>query len=295
MEIRNLESFIQVAELGSFTKAAENLGYTQSSVSTQIRQLENELGIPLFERINHSIKLTEKGKEILGLTHQLFRTADAIKKAADNPLGLSGHIRIAAAPSLCHWLFQNNFEKFHQLFPGISLEVISTSTEDMFGLLNRNEVDLVYTLDRHIYDRNYVIAYEAPVLCHFFCSADNPLARKDFVSLEELVSQSFILTERNMSYQKLLDEFLTSRSLEITPFLEMGDTSLIAQMLQRGPELSFLPDYVCQAKVRDGRLARLSVPGLKIEIWKQVLYHKNKWISPEIQSVINYLGSESFR
>ena len=63
MEIRNLESFIQVAELGSFTKAAESLGYTQSSVSTQIRQLEKELGIPLFERINHRVRLTEKGKE----------------------------------------------------------------------------------------------------------------------------------------------------------------------------------------------------------------------------------------
>lgn len=80
MEIRNLESFIQVAELGSFTKAAESLGYTQSSVSTQIRQLEKELGIPLFERINHRVRLTEKGKEILNLTHELFRTAEAIKK-----------------------------------------------------------------------------------------------------------------------------------------------------------------------------------------------------------------------
>ena len=129
MEIRNLESFIQVAELGSFTKAAESLGYTQSSVSTQIRQLETELGVPLFERINHSVKLTEKGKEILSLAHQLFRTADDIKKTADNPLTLSGHIRIAIAPSLCHWLFQHNFEQFHQLFPEISLELISTSTE----------------------------------------------------------------------------------------------------------------------------------------------------------------------
>ena len=80
MEIRNLESFIQVAALGSFTRAAESMGYTQSSVSTQIQNLESELGIPLFERINHSVKLTEKGKEILSLAHQLFRTVDAIKK-----------------------------------------------------------------------------------------------------------------------------------------------------------------------------------------------------------------------
>lgn len=295
MEIRNLESFIQVAELGSFTKAAESLGYTQSSVSTQIRQLENELGIPLFERINHSIKLTEKGKEILALAHQLFRTADAIKKTADNPLSLSGHIRIAAAPSLCHWLFQNDFEQFHRLFPGISMEIISTSTEDMFGLLNRNEVDLVYTLDHHIYDRNYVIAYEAPVTCHFFCSTEHPLAKEASVSLERLLKESFVLTERSMSYQKLLDEFLTSRSLEITPFLEMGDTSLITRILQKGQVLSFLPDYVCQADVREHRLACLQVPELSIEIWKQLLYHKNKWISPEIRSVMEYLESEAFR
>lgn len=295
MEIRNLESFIQVAALGSFTRAAESMGYTQSSVSTQIQNLESELGIPLFERINHSVKLTEKGKEILSLAHQLFRTVDAIKKTADNPLSLSGHIRIAAAPSLCHWLFQHDFEQFHQLFPGISLEIVSTSTEDMFGLLNRNEVDLVYTLDHHLYDRNYVIAYEAPVTCHFFCSKNHPLAKKSSVPLEDLVQEIFVLTERNMSYQKLLDEFLTSRSLDINPFLELGDTSLIAQMLGRGNLLSFLPDYVCESGVQDKSLARIHVPDLHIEIWKQLLYHKNKWISPEIQCMIDYLGQEAFQ
>ena len=218
MEIRNLESFIQVAELGSFTKAAESLGYTQSSVSTQIRQLEKELGIPLFERINHRVRLTEKGKEILNLTHELFRTAEAIKKTADNPLTLSGHIRIATAPSLCHWLFQNNFEQFHRHFPDISLEVISTSTEEMFRLLSQNEIDLVYTLDHHIYDRNYVIAYEAPVSCHFFCSSAHPLASRESVPVKQLIHESFILTERNTSYQKLLDQHLTSLSLEIDSF-----------------------------------------------------------------------------
>ena len=294
MEIRNLESFIQVAELGSFTKAAESLGYTQSSVSTQIRQLEKELGIPLFERINHRVRLTEKGKEILNLTHELFRTAEAIKKTADNPLTLSGHIRIATAPSLCHWLFQNNFEQFHRHFPDISLEVI-TSTEEMFRLLSQNEIDLVYTLDHHIYDRNYVIAYEAPVSCHFFCSSAHPLASRESVPVKQLIHESFILTERNTSYQKLLDQHLTSLSLEITPFLELSDTSLITQMLQKGLEVSFLPDYVAETAVQEKKLARIPVPDLNIEIWKQILYHKNKWISPEIQAVIDYMGREVFQ
>ena len=244
---------------------------------------------------NHRVRLTEKGKEILNLTHELFRTAEAIKKTADNPLTLSGHIRIATAPSLCHWLFQNNFEQFHRHFPDISLEVISTSTEEMFRLLSQNEIDLVYTLDHHIYDRNYVIAYEAPVSCHFFCSSAHPLASRESVPVKQLIHESFILTERNTSYQKLLDQHLTSLSLEITPFLELSDTSLITQMLQKGLEVSFLPDYVAETAVQEKKLARIPVPDLNIEIWKQILYHKNKWISPEIQAVIDYMGREVFQ
>ncbi|MBQ5676877.1 MAG: LysR family transcriptional regulator, partial [Lachnospiraceae bacterium] len=65
MEIKNLDTFIQVAELSSFTKAADKLGYSQSTVSFQIKQLETELGAQLFERINHTVSLTERGKEIL--------------------------------------------------------------------------------------------------------------------------------------------------------------------------------------------------------------------------------------
>ena len=75
----------------------------------------------------------------------------------------------------------------------------------MFRLLSQNEIDLVYTLDHHIYDRNYVIAYEAPVSCHFFCSSAHPLASRESVPVKQLIHESFILTERNTSYQKLLD------------------------------------------------------------------------------------------
>lgn len=165
----------------------------------------------------------------------------------------------------------------------------------MFRLLSQNEIDLVYTLDHHIYDRNYVIAYEAPVSCHFFCSSAHPLASRESVPVKQLIHESFILTERNTSYQKLLDQHLTSLSLEITPFLELSDTSLITQMLQKGLEVSFLPDYVAETAVQEKKLARIPVPDLNIEIWKQILYHKNKWISPEIQAVIDYMGREVFQ
>ena len=80
MELRNLITFINVAELGSFTKAAEQLGYSQSTVSFQIKQLEDEIGCLLFERINHTITLTERGYELLSYAHQVRTLTESLKE-----------------------------------------------------------------------------------------------------------------------------------------------------------------------------------------------------------------------
>ena len=152
MELKNLESFIQVAELGSFTKAAKRLGYTQSTVSFQIRQLEEELGVPLFERIHHTVKLTAKGRSVQRLAHEMLQAAEDMKRAAGESRCLKGTIRAAMAASLCTQLFCRDFTSFRRRYPDISLTVTTGTTEEMFRMLNQNEVDLVYTLDTHIYD-----------------------------------------------------------------------------------------------------------------------------------------------
>lgn len=175
MELKNLESFIQVAELGSFTKAAKRLGYTQSTVSFQIRQLEEELGVPLFERIHHTVRLTAKGRSVQRLAHEMLQAAEDMKRTAGESRSLKGTIRIAMAASLCTQLFRHDFTSFRQQHPDISLTVTTGKTEEMFRLLNQNEVDLVYTLDNHIYDRNYVTVSEEEVSVHFVASAENPL------------------------------------------------------------------------------------------------------------------------
>lgn len=289
MELKNLESFIQVAELGSFTKAAKRLGYTQSTVSFQIRQLEEELGVPLFERIHHTVKLTAKGRSVQRLAHEMLQAAEDMKRTAGESRCLKGTIRVAMAASLCTQLFCHDFTSFRQRYPDISLTVTTGTTEEMFRMLNQNEVDLVYTLDNHIYDRNYVTASEEEVSVHFVASAESPLAVRRQVSEEELLSCPAILTEKNVSYRKLLDEYLASHSLELLPYLEIGDTSLICSMVEAGMGISFLPDFVTEASVRAGRMIRFSVPEISVCIWKQMLYHREKWVSPEMQAVMEYL------
>ncbi len=291
MDFQNLESFILVAELGSFTKAAQRLSYAQSTVSFQVRQLEEELGVTLFERLNHTVKLTAKGSQVLTMAYEIMALKGSMEKAAGEERPLSGRIRLAMADSLCHWLFRDHFALFHRRYPNISLKVVSASTEEMFRLLKQNEVDLVYTLDKHIYNSSCVIASEEKVGVHFIAPADHPLAQAGTLSAAELADQPFILTEQHMSYRAALDEHLAQQSLEIKPFLELGDAGLICRLVEQGMGLSFLPDYVTQEAVEQGKVVRLEGAELAVELWRQLLYHRRKWRSPEMQSVIDYLGS----
>ena len=91
-----------------------------------------------------------------------------------------------------------------------------------------------------------------------------------------------------MSYRRLLDQHLASLSVTLEPFLELGHTGLICRLLEKGLGISYLPDYVTEQGVREGKLIRLHVPEIRIDIWKQLLYHRNKWISQELKAVIDY-------
>lgn len=300
MDIKNLETFIQVAELSSFTKAAEKSGYSQPTVSFQIRQLEKSLGILLFERVNHTVSLTAKGREVLAYAHQVRRlTGELEKQLHKEQETVSGHVRIAMADSLCSWLLKDGFQDFRIRYPGITMKIISASTEEMFRLLNQNEVDLVYTLDSHIYNRTYRIASEEKVTAHFVAAAGyfSEKGRKpgeqEQLSLEILAGLPFLFTEKGMSYRRLMDEKLASLSMELRPVLETGNADLICQLVAQGMGISFLPDYVTKEAVESGRICYLRVEGFEMELWRQLLYHHDKWVSPPMQAVMAYLSNKS--
>lgn len=291
MDLKKLETFIQVAEQGSFTKAAEKLDYTQSAVSFQIKQLEEALGTVLFERINHSIKLTPKGREILNLAHQMLALAGDIEKTANDTNEISGTIRIAMADSLCNFIFHDNFSSFHKLYPYIKLKVISTSTEEMFRLAKQNDVDLIFTIDKHLYDTNYIIVKEHEISTSLIVSSENELAAKKELSLDDISTMPLILTEKGVSYRQILEEYAAKNSVELQPLLEIGDTKLICHLVAQDAGLSFLPDFVTEKYVKDGKIKQLRLSDFSAGIWIQILYHRDKWVTPQMQCVMDYLCS----
>ena len=294
MELRNLITFTHVAELGSFTRAAELLGYSQSTVSFQIKQLEEELGCLLFERINHTITLTKRGHELIAYANQVRALTEEFKENMEKGEALSGDIHIVTPDSVCDGMINTHYLDFHNRYPKISVKFTTADTLVMFDMLSRNEADLIITLDAHSYDKDYVIAAEKRLSMHFVASADSEFAGKRGISVKDLIERPFILTEHGQGYRRVLDKELAKRSLEITPVLEIGRTDLITKLVAKSDMISYLPDFVTEELVAAGKLCYPDVSDFETEIWKQLIYHKNKWISGSMRAFIDYLKEKEF-
>lgn len=292
MDIKNLESFRVVAELRSFTRAAELLGFTQSTVSFQIRQLEEELSVQLFDRNNRTVTLTNEGRRLLPIAYNILRLSAEAGHIAGSEEAPSGLVRLGIAESLADWQMREKFARFHALYPDIRLQLITGSTVDTFLRLQRNEVDLIYTLDRQTFDSKLVTALEAPVNMCFVTRWDHPLAGRERISALELLDTDLLLTEEGMSYRAMLDEALSSRGRRIGPLIESGDTHLICELLRQGVGISYLPDFVIEEDLRRGTLVTLNVQDINLPIWRQLFYARNKWVSPEMQQVIELLTED---
>ena len=294
MQLRNLITFIHVAELGSFTKAADQLGYTQSTVSFQIKQLEEELDCLLFERINHTITLTECGQDLVYYAHQIRALTDEFKEKHSKEDQLAGHIRIVTPDSVCEDMVNSHYIDFHSKYPLISIQFATGDTAMLLDMLDHNEADIIITLDRHCYNKDYVIAKEEQLSMHFVTNVASKFAGKQGLSIRDISGEPFVLTEHGQGYRRVLDRELAKKHMEITPVLEIGRTDMITSILTQSNMISFLPDFATKHLVDAGVLCYLDICDVNVEIWKQLIYHKHKWLSKSLKTVIDYIKENEF-
>lgn len=289
MDLRALSIFIEVAELGSFTRAGEKLGYSQPTISFQIKQLEKEMGVQLFDRIGHTVSLTDVGRNALAYAQNICHLSEEMVRGSADRRKPDGVLRLGMADSLCAPLIAGHFGEFRREYPKVSLQISTGDTGALLEFLDHNEVDMICTMDDHVYNTNYVIADEEEIGVHFVASPENILSGRGAVSLEELLTQPFLLTEKGMSYRRLMDEKLARNSQQIQPVLETGRADVICALAEENAGIGFLPDYVTEEAVCTGRLVRLDVPDCRVVVWKQLLYRRDKWVSLQMQAMIDHL------
>ena len=272
MELRTINTFLHIAELHSFSRAARELGYSQSAVSAQVAQLEAELETPLFDRVGKTVRLTDAGQTFLTYARSLLATAEQAKAALQPARQVSGTLRVALADSVCSTFLPDLLQRYHALCPQVEL--------------GSNQIDLAYTLDKPLLQPSFVLAVDEPEPICVVAPAGHPLAGQAEVTLQELAGQEFLLTERGMSYRDALDQCMAAQGLAIKPFLELGSASLLCQMVEHGMGLSFLPEYIVQNALAAGTLSRLNVPACRVEMRRQLFYHKDKWLTPQMKAFI---------
>lgn len=291
MELREIQTFIQAAQLKSFSKAAHALGYSQATVTIQIKNLEEELGIHLFDRIGKQTILTHQGTIFYEHAIAIVNELESAKSAVTETKELTGALTIGTIESICASLFPPLLETFHQQHPHVNISIVLDSPDVLLDHMNKNTIDLVYLLDQRIYDHRWEKVLEEPEDICFVSSSKHPLAQKTAnekrpLDLEELLKEPFLLTEKDASYRFVLDRYLASNGQKIEPFLEIGNTEFIIQLLKNNNGLSFLPEFTIKNEVTAGALSILPVHDFHMRVWRQILYHKDKWITREMNAFI---------
>lgn len=292
MEIRQLKTFITIANTLNFTKAADMLGYAQSSVTTQIKLLEEELKVKLFDRIGKNVYLTPSGNILLTYALQILKLEEEAKEAVYTDEGIKGTVTIGSVESLCASRFPPIYQKFHERFPQVEVVIKLCPSCNLKESLRENTIDVGFFLDTQSEDADMVTVLDMDEPMEILASPNHPLASKDLVHPADLNGQAFILTETGCSYRSLFEQILSKSGIVPRSRLESGNNQAIIQLTLSGMGITFLPRIAVENELKDQKLVALKWSGPKVQIMSRLVYHKDKWISPAIKAFLEIAKEE---
>ena len=292
MEIRQLITFVKIVQMKSFSRAAADLGYSQSAVTVQIRLLEQELNIRLFDRIGKQVELTGQGKRFLGYAHNILQEVNRAKLSLTDEGELVNPLHIGTIESLCFSRLPLILRYFQEHYPGVSVRITTSSPEELIEMMEKNRLDLIYILDEPRYHNNWNKVMESREEMVFVTSPDASPASEKALCVEDLLTEPFFLAEKNANYRRSLDRFLASKNLVLTPALEISNTEFIIKMLRGGRGVSFLPYFAVRENVEKGELKLLNVTDFHVFMYRQIFYHKDKWKTREMEEFIRLAAQE---
>jgi DNA-binding transcriptional LysR family regulator len=293
MDVRQLKTFLTIAHLHSFTQAAQSLDYAQSSITSQIQSLEQELGVRLFDRLGHRITLTTAGNCLLPFAEQAVRLMEEAKQAVENSQELGGSISIGTIESLCAARLPKILKEYKLRYPDVELSLKFGVTQDFYAALKENTVDIALLIDKGLNQTEFITQISHPEPFGLFVSPEHPLADLE-VYPEALNGRELILTEPECSYRHMFEAMIASCGIKPQSILETGNVQTIKQLVMSGMGVTLLPLVAAEQECSEGRLVKLNWKGPAFELQTQVVLHKNKWISPSLSAFIQLLHEMNF-
>jgi LysR family transcriptional regulator, carnitine catabolism transcriptional activator len=290
LNLRQLQTFVTIARVGSFTRAARLLHLSQPALTKQVRQLEETLGVRLFDRNTRTVELTRIGKELAPVVTQLLREIEAVvvntKELAAQSRGV---IRVASLPSISSTILPTAVARFKGLYPGISVALKDVIAQRLVAMVKAEEVDFgIGSLNVADPDVRFSFLLTDRMIAVF--PPGSALERKKSIGLRDLVGLPLVVMESGSSVRKLVDQAFESIGEFVRPAFEATYMSTAAGMVKAGLGVTILPSSAFEMGELTGLRSRpIKTPALTREIG--VIEKKGRSLSPAAESFLKTLSA----
>lgn len=286
MELRQLTTFRSLARNLNFSRTADELNYAQSTVSAQIQSLEQELDVPLFDRLGKRIVLTDAGHQLLEYADKFLVLEKEIRANLCGAEVITGEITIYSPGTLCVYRLPQILRTYRQRYPQVHLNIYANITHSAVEQLRRGLVDIAFDLDEPISSIDMMSQTLMIEPMTFVVCPDHPLAAQKTFTIADLEGQSLVLTEPNCNYRVLLGKIAAEQGIPLENPMGFENVEAIKQCVKVGLGLSFLPRVAVADEIESGALVELPWQGKPIEFATQMIWHKDKWLSPGLKYLI---------
>lgn len=285
MDIKQLETFYMLSTELNFTRAADKLGYSQSCVTQHIKKLEDELQVPLFNRIGKRVTLTEAGSELLPSVRQLLQMTKNLEKLSKESFGNVGTIRIGICDSLCIEKMPAIIKAFRRAYPYVDIYLHILKCSQFLSELSHDTIDLAYTigyLDK-VPEIEYAAEVNEPILV--LASSNDPLVTRTNLSASDFAGVPLILSEPAAYYRKNFLSDLERGHIKPKIILETESIQAIKNLTESGLGVCVLPQVAANAEIKAGKLVPLNYV-CDYNIKSQIIWHRDKWLPKIMEEFI---------
>jgi len=289
MEIRQLEYFMAVCQELHFTRASEKLGVTQPTLSHQIKALEDELGLPLFDRIGKKIAVTEAGRILLTHCSTVFRSLESVREEIQELREIKrGRLSVGALPGELNSLVSRLLPDFHEAYPEILVRIVSA--DNVAERLLNNEIDLALTITP-VQDERIV---SQPLYREKLClavPAGHSLAERPEVGLEALAGLPLVLFPADYRCRQQMDAVCRLQAIPLRPIIETDSIESILSLIEEGAGSSILSETLIKQWTRPG-IRTLNLEGTPLFRQVGLIYRKEKYRGPAVLKFIELLQEQ---
>ena len=286
MEHRQLKIFAVVARTLSFTRAARELGYVQSNVTAQVKALERELAVPLFDRLGRRVVLTDAGGVLLRYAEKILDLSEEAREAVAGDGEPEGRLVVGAAPSLGAYRLPRLLRRFASEFPRVRLAFRPTPHPELEGRVADGSLDVAFLLERPVRSASLEAEKLSDEPLLVLAPPDHSLVVSARVAPADLRGERVLLTEPGCNYRLVFERELAKARAEPAAALEFDGVEAVKQCVAAGMGVAMLPAVAVDAGLERGALMALRWAGGAPTIPVQMVRHKDKWVSPALEAFL---------